>query len=106
MKTLAATAALAVTLAANCLGYSLSAWEGTGYSGREFRTSGDGTQFLGFYAQSYVWDSSWGDGCCVKFCDNGRETGYWCPSHENSNVASGSQFNKVITGCDDTVLNC
>ncbi|KAJ1959875.1 hypothetical protein GGI12_004108 [Dipsacomyces acuminosporus] len=106
MKTFAATVALAATLATNCLGYRLSAWEGTGYTGRQFTTTGGGTQYLGFYASSYRWESGWGDGCCVKFCDNGRETGNWCPSHDNSNVASGNRFNKIVTGCDDSTLNC
>ena len=86
--------------------YTFSAWSNTGYNGREYSTSFNGVHYLGFQAKSYIWNSAFGDGCCVKFCYNRRETGYWCPDHHNENVAPRNQFNKVVTGCGSDVLNC
>ncbi|KAJ1965920.1 hypothetical protein GGI12_000441 [Dipsacomyces acuminosporus] len=106
MKTFAATLALAAVLATECVGFRFSAWADNGYTGQQFSTTGTGTFNLGFKARSYKWESPGGDGCCIKFCDGGRETGNWCPSHSNDNVAGGNQFNKVAIGCGGTTLNC
>lgn len=86
--------------------YTIEVFSGAGYSGSYYYTSSSGTHQLGFKARSYIWDSAGGDGCCVKFCNGGTETGYWCPSHDNANVLAANQFNKVVTGCGSTTLNC
>ncbi|KAJ1953960.1 hypothetical protein GGI12_005897, partial [Dipsacomyces acuminosporus] len=103
---LTSTAALVAVLATNCLGFRLSAWSNPRYTGRQATYTTTGTHRLGFYARSYKWESPPGDGCCIKFCDNGRETGYRCPSRNNPNVPRGNQFNKVVIGCGSTTLNC
>ncbi|KAF9035633.1 hypothetical protein BJ165DRAFT_651382 [Panaeolus papilionaceus] len=95
-----------VAAAASANAFTISAWSGTSYTGTAFRTSGTGTHNLGFLAKSYQWNSPPGDGCCIKFCNGQRETGYRCPSYSNSNVATANRFNKVVTGCGSTVLNC
>ncbi|KAF2213192.1 hypothetical protein CERZMDRAFT_84073 [Cercospora zeae-maydis SCOH1-5] len=100
---LAAAVALAAGVNAQ---HAFTGWASTGFSGRSYRTGARGTYNLGFTAASYRYTGSSFDGCCVKTCMNRRETGSFCQPRENPNVASGNRFNKVVMGCDDTVLNC
>ncbi|PPR06342.1 hypothetical protein CVT24_002517 [Panaeolus cyanescens] len=104
MKFTAIIAVVAAATSANA--FTIAAWSNTGYTGTQFQTTGTGTYNLGFTAKSYKWISSGGDGCCIKFCNGSRETGYRCPAYNNPSVASANQFNKVVTGCGSTVLNC
>ncbi|KAI5368064.1 hypothetical protein Slin15195_G031980 [Septoria linicola] len=86
--------------------HSFTAWSGTGFGGRTFRTGARGTYNLGFTAASYRYQGTRGDGCCAKTCMNRRETGSFCQPRQNENVAFSNRFNKVVMGCDNTVLNC
>ncbi|PPJ55050.1 hypothetical protein CBER1_01526 [Cercospora berteroae] len=100
---IAAAGALAAGVNAQ---HSFAAWSSTGYTGRTTRTGAHGTYNLGFTAASYRYSSAPGDGCCAKTCMNRRETGSFCGSRSNENVASSNRFNKVVMGCGSAVLNC
>ncbi|PPQ85534.1 hypothetical protein CVT24_009519 [Panaeolus cyanescens] len=104
MKFAAVLAVLAASASANA--FTIAAWSNPNYSGTQFQTSGHGTFYLSFTAKSYKWISPGNDGCCIKFCNGSRETGYRCPAYSNTNVLAINQFNKVVTGCGSTVLNC
>ncbi|KAK7903115.1 hypothetical protein LTR67_001132 [Exophiala xenobiotica] len=74
-------------------------------------------------AQSWIFESEPGDGCCVAFCRGSTEfsrpvpahlkelltafaqnVGRYCESAYKTESSAGTT--KVVTGCGDTVLNC
>lgn len=92
--------------ASSVSGYRFSGWSENSFQGREVAYTTSGTHKLGFNCHSYIYQSAIGDGCCIKFCKNSKPTGYRCGSYENTDVAAGNVFNKVVLGCGDDVLNC
>ncbi|KAK5217896.1 hypothetical protein LTR99_003290 [Exophiala xenobiotica] len=55
-------------------------------------------------AQSWIFESEPGDGCCVAFCRGSTNVGRYCESAYKTESSAGTT--KVVTGCGDTVLNC
>ncbi|KAF9035637.1 hypothetical protein BJ165DRAFT_1533617 [Panaeolus papilionaceus] len=88
-------------------GFTITAWSSIGYTGSsKFQTSSSGTHSLGFLAKTYNWISSPTVQCRIKFCNGSTETGYYCDSYSESNVASSSQFTRTVTGCGLMTLRC
>ncbi|USW54277.1 hypothetical protein Slin15195_G075960 [Septoria linicola] len=69
-------------------------------------TPSSGRTNLGFTAASYSFNSNPGDGCCVVTCATRRETGYFCSTRSNRNVASGNRFNAVVVSCGPARPQC
>ncbi|KAF9035631.1 hypothetical protein BJ165DRAFT_651339 [Panaeolus papilionaceus] len=95
-----------VAAAASANAFTFAAWYINGYTPTAFFTTCKGTHKLAFTAKSYKWASNKGDKCCIKFCKENTEMGYRGPAYNNDHVSSEYQFNKVVTGCGSTILNC
>ncbi|KAK4164021.1 hypothetical protein QBC43DRAFT_353719 [Cladorrhinum sp. PSN259] len=94
----------AVLAGASVSAYKVTLYKNTGFSGTSKSYTTAGSKSLSFNARSWKWSSPVGEGCCVRFCYNGKDVGYRCGS--DSNTKSSSAIDKVVLGCGSATLKC
>ncbi|KIW46413.1 uncharacterized protein PV06_02085 [Exophiala oligosperma] len=110
----AAAAAAVAVVALLCFGddvnadstYRISLYGKTNFQGDQATFTTDGSHKVGWSggAQSWIYESEPGDGCCIAFCRGSTNVGRYCDSAYKTESSAGT--NKVVTGYGDTVLNC